>query len=134
VAPNALPAQSAFLLSFVAEGHPEKAWPGYARMRTRFPIQGAMLEAWARARVGQKDVALDLLRGLEEKYPNFGLTAQNFALGYGYLGDEENTVKWLERSADRHEWQVLNMGVNPAFKNMQDSPGFHRLKKRIGLE
>jgi allophanate hydrolase subunit 1 len=50
------------------------------------------------------------------------------------MGDEPNTVKWLERAADHHEWQVLAIGVAPGFKNMGDSPSFHSLKKRIRLE
>ena len=45
-----------------------------------------------------------------------------------------NTVKWLERSADRHEFQALNLAVHPAYANLRNSPGFLALKKRIGLE
>jgi hypothetical protein len=47
---------------------------------------------------------------------------------YVEIGDEANTAKWLNRSADVHEWQVLNAVVNPFYKNMQNSPAFHALK------
>jgi hypothetical protein len=59
---------------------------------------------------------------------------QWFALVYAFLGDEPNTVKWLQRSADRHEWQVLNLAVHPAYAFMEDSAGFRALKWRMGLE
>jgi hypothetical protein len=53
---------------------------------------------------------------------------QWFALVYVEIGDEANTAKWLNRSADAHEWQVLNAAVHPFYKNMQNSPEFHALK------
>ena len=59
---------------------------------------------------------------------------QWFALVYAFLGDEPNTVKWLERSADRHEWQALNVAVHPAYASMRNSPGFRALMKRMGLD
>jgi hypothetical protein len=57
---------------------------------------------------------------------------QWFALVDAFLGDETDTVKWLTRSADRHEWQALNLGVHPAYAGMRDSAGFRALRKRIG--
>jgi hypothetical protein len=39
-----------------------------------------------------------------------------------------NTAKWLNRSADADERQVLNAAVHPFYKNMQNSPEFHALK------
>ena len=34
----------------------------------------------------------------------------------------------------RREFQALNLAVNPTFATMRNTPGFHALKKRIGLE
>jgi hypothetical protein len=50
------------------------------------------------------------------------------------MGDEPNTLKWLERSADQREYAVLNIAVHPAYAFMRNAPGFHALKRRIGLE
>lgn len=52
---------------------------------------------------------------------------------YAVLGDETNTIKWLERSADRREWQALTIAVNPVFAPMEESAGFQKLRKRMGL-
>jgi hypothetical protein len=56
-----------------------------------------------------------------------------FAWVYGYLGDEPNAVKWLERSADLREFLALSLAVHPAFASMRNSSGFQALKKRMGL-
>jgi hypothetical protein len=62
---------------------------------------------------------------------------QWFALVYGLMdglmGDEANTVKWLARSADQHEWQVLNLAVNPLYGTLRNSARFRAIEKRIGL-
>jgi hypothetical protein len=50
------------------------------------------------------------------------------------MGDEPNTVKWLERSADRHEFQALNLAVHPVYAPMRNSAGFRALKRRMGLD
>jgi hypothetical protein len=45
------------------------------------------------------------------------------ALTYALLEDEQNTVKWLDRSASLHEWQALNLAINPAHASMHCSSG-----------
>ena len=72
----------------------------------------------ARARLGQRDDALRLIRPYEARFPNTAVPRQCFALFYALLGDEANTVNWLERSAERREMQVLNVAVNPVFRSM----------------
>src|ERR1019366_3362862 len=62
-----------------------------------------MFEAMAQAQAGHKEEALRLIRPFEEKYPNPGVGLQWFALVYALMGDEQNTMKWLERSADQHQ-------------------------------
>jgi eukaryotic-like serine/threonine-protein kinase len=92
-----------------------------------------MYEAMAQAGAGHRDQALRLIRPYEEKYPNPGVPMQWFALVYALMGDEPNTVKWLERSADRREGQVLNIAVSPLYAPMRNAEKFRALEKRIGL-
>jgi len=98
-----------------------------------YPGVFATTEAFAFAKQGRREDALNLIRPFEEKYPNSGVALQWIALVYAFLGDEANTVKWLERSADRHEFQSLNIAVHPAYAFMRNSPEFVALKKRMGL-
>jgi TolB-like protein len=116
----------------IAAGRTDLALQEIREWKRDFP--GAqMFEAMAQAKAGHKEEALRLIRPFEEKYPNPGVGLQWFALAYGLMGDEENTVKWLERSADQHEWQALNLAVNPVFAPMRQSTRFHALEKRMGL-
>lgn len=119
--------------SYVEEGRSDLALPVFRQLKQHFP-PAAVGEAMALAKAGRKDEALRLIRPYEEKYPNPGIAMQWLALVYGFMGDEPNTVKWLQRSADLHEYQVLSVAVEPAFAGMRNSPGFHALKKRIRLE
>jgi hypothetical protein len=48
------------------------------------------------------------------------------------MGDHTQTGKWLERPADPHEYQALNLAVNPAFAEMRNDPPFRAPIRRIG--
>jgi serine/threonine-protein kinase len=130
--PKAIPPQQMIGMTYVEEGRPELALPVFRQLKDRIP-HSEIYEAMAYAKSGQREAALRLIRPLEEKYPNPGVSMQWFALVYAFLGDEPNTVKWLERSADRHEWQALNLAIHPVYASMRNSPGFRALEKRMGL-
>jgi adenylate cyclase len=131
--PNILGAQQLIGLTYIEEGRPDLALADLEPMKKRFPF-APFREAMARARAGQREEALRLIRPFEEKYPNPGVSMQWFAAVYAFMGDEPNTVKWLERSADRHEWGALNIAIHPDYAGMRKSPGFRALEKRMGLE
>ncbi len=95
VAPNSIQAQMMFLKAKVWDGHANQTSPAYARLQQKFPAVDAMFEAWSRAIVRQKDESLKLLRQLEESYQNAGLPLAGFSRAYAFMGDEPNTVKWL---------------------------------------
>jgi TolB-like protein/Tfp pilus assembly protein PilF len=134
ITPDMVSAQLGNAATDAAEGHPERAWPVFQKLKERAPAAAAMSEAWTRSALGEREESLRLIRPYEEKYPNAGVAVQGFALVYAHLRDEANTLMWLERSADAREWQALTIAVNPAFKSMEGSPGFRKLKKRMGLE
>jgi tetratricopeptide (TPR) repeat protein len=120
-------------LTDIEEGHPELVLPILQQLEPRFP-QAQVVEAMAYARAGRREQALRLIRPFEEKYPEPGVAMQWIALVYAFMGDEPNTVKWLERSADRHEFQALNLAVHPVYAPMRNSAGFRALKRRMGLD
>ncbi len=131
--PNMIAAQQIIGGSYLGEHRPQLAVSLFRQLRPRFP-QAQLFEAMACAEAGQREEALRLIGPFLEKYQSSGVSLQWFALVYAFMGDEPNTVKWLERSADRHEWQVLNIAVQPAYASMENTPGFRALKKRMGLE
>ena len=119
-------------LSYVEEGRPEMALPIFRKLKQSFP-PAAVSEAMAQAKAGHRDEALRLIRPFEEKFPSAGTAAEWLALVYAFMGDELNSVKWLQQSADLHETQALSIAADPAFAPMRNSPGFQALEKRIGL-
>jgi hypothetical protein len=88
----------------------------------------------ALAHLGRREEATGLLRRLESDADQSpGLFRQWLAQGWAALGDHERTVKWLSKSADLHEFQVLNLAVNPSFAAMRNDSAFQALVHRIGL-
>jgi TolB-like protein/tetratricopeptide (TPR) repeat protein len=130
--PRMLWTQQLIGLTYVEDGRPELALPIFRKLKQRFP-PAQVCEAMALAKEGQKDEALRLIRPFEEKYPNSGIAMEWLALVYAFMGDEPNTVKWLQRSADLHEFQALSLAVDPAYAPMRNSPEFQALEKRMGL-
>jgi hypothetical protein len=116
-------------MSYVGEGHPELALPIFRQLEQRFPL-APVFEAMALAKAGRRKEALWLIGPFEQNYTNSSVLAEVYAL----LGDEPNTVKWLQREADLHVSQVLGLAVDPAFAPMRKSPEFRALEQRIGLK
>ncbi len=130
--PGMLAAQLVIAHTLLMDGDPELALKTFRKVEPSFP--GARLgEAMVLAKEGRRAEALGLIRRFEESYPNSGAPVVWIAMVYSLLGDGPNTLKWLERSADRHEGLVLFIGVSPHFAFLRDSPGFRALEKRIGL-
>ena len=129
--PKMLWTQQAIAFSYIEQGHPELALPIFRQLEQHYP-QAQLGEAMALAKNGRKDEALRLIRPYEEDHSS--IPAEWLALVYAFMGDEPNTVKWLQQSADLHETQVLSLAVDPAFAGMRKSPGFQALVKRLGLD
>ncbi len=118
--------------TYVVDGHPELALADYAKILPAGPI-GQATQAQALASAGRRDEALNFIRPMEEHYQRF-LPAFSFAAVYGFLGDEAGAMKWLERSADDHDFSLLYVKVTPAFDRLHNSPRFQALLKRVGLD
>jgi len=130
--PKIVQAQQLIGFTYIEEGRPSLALADLEPMRNNIPF-ARFREAMARARAGQKAQALELIRPFEDKYPSPGASMQGFALVYAFLGDEGNTLKWLERSADRREWAALNIAIHPVYAPMRNSSRFRALEQRMGL-
>jgi tetratricopeptide (TPR) repeat protein len=114
-------------------GRTQEALADLKKLEPLYP-PAPIFEAMAQARAGRRDEALRLVRLMENGPINGSLPRDWFALVYAFLGDEANTVKYLEMSADRREYQVMYMGIHPFFAFLRNNPRFRALKKRMGLE
>jgi serine/threonine protein kinase len=129
--PKLQSARMSIAWTYVQEGHPELALADYARISPAGAI-GKMVTAQALAGAGRREEALNLISPMEEHYQSF-LPAASFATVYGLLGDEENGMKWLERSADDRDFSLLYIKVSASFDRLRNSPRFQSLLKRMGL-
>lgn len=125
-------AKLALGLTYVEEGDPQLAMPIFEQTRPSF-AQAAVFEAMAMARAGERRSALELLRPFETEAGAAGVSAQWPALAYAFLGDAENTARWMERAADRHDFQALTAAVHPAFARVRRTPRYRALLQRMGL-
>jgi TolB-like protein len=97
------------------------------------PIVRVML-ARAEGIAGNREEALRILRPLESDARAGHIPMYWIASTYGAMNDEPNAVKWLERSIDLREILAIRIHVDFDFATMQNTPDFHRLKKRMGLD
>ena len=131
--PDQLTPQLMLNLSYIQSGQAELALKNLRPLEARFP-PSRLCEVITLGRSGRREEGLRLMGQLEAEYAqSTGVFRQWFALVWASLGDHARTVQWLERSADLHEFQVLNLAVNPAFAEMRNDPEFRALVKRIGL-
>jgi TolB-like protein/DNA-binding winged helix-turn-helix (wHTH) protein/Tfp pilus assembly protein PilF len=88
--------------------------------------------AYAQAR--KKREARKLIDELTEKSKQHYVSAFNFAVIYGGLGETERTLEWLEK-ADQERSPSLNLlNFSPAFRKLQGHPRFTELVRRAGLQ
>lgn len=131
--PDQLNPQFMLNVSHIEAGQAALALANLRELQTRFPPI-RLFEVMALGRSGRHDEGLRLIQQLEAEYARDpAVFRQWFALAWASLGDAAQTMKWLERSADLHEFQVLNLAVNPVFAEMRNRPEFRAMVQRIGL-
>ncbi len=131
--PDRLGPQFMLNISYIQAGQPEVALANLRPIETRFPPM-RLFEVMALGRLGHHEEGVRLIHQLETEYEGDPqVYRQWFALAWSSLGDHVQTLKWLERSADMRESQVLNLAVNPAFAEMRTDPDFRALVKRVSV-
>ena len=67
------------------------------------------------------------------KGPAFASPYQ-LALGYALLGDKDEALAYLQKSADAREGQVVYLKYEPIFDDIRSDPRYIALEKKVGLE
>jgi tetratricopeptide (TPR) repeat protein len=142
-APNDLFAKTILLdVAHTLQGRADLALQDYRRLEPKYP-QVKSYEAETLACAGRRQEALALIRPFEERHPhgempNLTFTGiydwGSFAGVYACMGDEAQTVKWLQKAADNRDAVVLTLGVNPIFAKVRNAPGVQAVMKRVGLK
>jgi len=131
--PNQLNPRLMLNYAYIESGQAKLALAQVEPLASKRPMY-RILDVMALAHLGRREEATGLLLRLEsDDEPSPGMFRQWLALGWAALGDHEQTVKWLAKSADLPEFQALNLAVNPSFAAMRTDPAFQALVHRIGL-
>jgi adenylate cyclase len=87
---------------------------------------------------GDKEAIKKLLPTLEEHMGEVmgpgALGALEIAGLYFCLGNKNEGFRWLERSYDRREFNLMNIRVNDSFDMIRDDPRYKQLLNKMGFE
>jgi hypothetical protein len=52
---------------------------------------------------------------------------------YAALGEKDKAIRWLEKSVEQHEGEVVWLATQPDYESLRDEPRFVSLLKRVNL-
>lgn len=94
-------------------------------------ILGALGQAYGRK--GDLEKARRMLTRLETMRSVSYAPATCLALTCLGLGQIDQALMWLEKGVDHHEFNVVLIGVHPAYDDLRGNPRFEKLMGRLGL-
>ena len=90
--------------------------------------------AYAYGVTGNKGEAQKTIESLKDKSKNNYVSPYYFAIAYAGLGENEQTLNWLERAyADRSDSLVLYLTADPQMEGIRSDPRYKDLLKRMNL-
>lgn len=91
------------------------------------------LLGYAEAKTGHREKALDIYHSLEQKSRQRDIDAYSLAIVATGLGEKEQALQWLEKSAEGRDGRLVNLRVHPMFDPLRTDPRFQALLRRMGL-
>ena len=85
------------------------------------------------AAAGKRDEAIKILEEVK------GLTGERYDLGahiaaiYAALGNEDQAFAWLDNAYEAHNFELVELKVNPMFDTLRSDPRFVELLGRMRL-
>jgi len=87
----------------------------------------------AHAAVGERDEALRLLAGLEERARKEHVPAFAFALAYTGLGEIERAFEWVERGVEARDEMMAENFLDPLFDPLRGDARYERALARLDI-
>ncbi len=94
-------------------------------------VIGVLVRGYAHA--GRRTDALRFLDELKRRKQSGYVPAAAFVNAYLGLGENDETVAWLERAYQEHSNILQWLKVHPYFDPLRDDPRFKNLLRRVGL-
>lgn len=89
---------------------------------------------YAYARSGRRSLARRILQELLDDSKRKYVTPIAIALVYCGLGDNDETLKWLDKAYEERAGGLLSLRVRPMWASLRPDPRFSELLQRLGLE
>jgi adenylate cyclase len=89
--------------------------------------------AIALTKIGQPDLARNLLNGMLEQSKTVYVPALFIAYIYAALKEMDTAFEWLEKAFEDKDGMLVFINVEPAFEVFQDDPRFEEYIKRINF-
>ena len=83
--------------------------------------------------LGETEIAREMLAKLLEKRKIQYVSAVNIAEIYAGLGDENETLNWLETACAEHDPDLTWLKIDKPYQIFRNNPRFQRLLEQIGL-
>ncbi|MEY2480739.1 MAG: adenylate cyclase [Verrucomicrobiota bacterium] len=94
------------------------------------PYPLALLAA-AKAKAGQREAALTILKQLETTAKQRYVPDYSFALIHLALGEKDQALQWLESSYQKRQPDVNTMRVDPYLQSLHGDPRFETLAEKV---
>jgi len=104
----------------------------WAAQRLAAPVTQAGL-ALSAACSGNRAAALAHIHQAEQPSAAGYTSPYQIAICYSAIGDRDQALSWLERSAERREMQMLYLKYEPLFDGIRSDPRYVALERRVGL-
>lgn len=120
-----------FLLGYLdlKEGRADAALAHFERADAEaFRLLGTTMVEFTR---GHERESLQALEELQSKY-EVGFAYQ-IAEAYGWRGDKDQTIHWLERAYELNDAGLFRMRYDPMLAIARDDPRFKALAKKVGI-
>ncbi len=113
----------------------DEAFAAYQKRRAIAGDSQEKIEAYEQAykKGGWKGYLQKVLEIDKEEFKQGKISAGVIAMQYALLGENEEALKWLERSYENREDAVAWLKVEPAWNNLRSDPRFQDLVRRVGL-
>ena len=94
---------------------------------------GVACLGYAYAKNGNRAEAARIIASLEKDYGAGKASAEDIAIVFGALGDNDRAFEWLEKSFEAREVGLMTMKWEPALQPLANDPRFSNLLRRMGL-
>jgi serine/threonine-protein kinase len=88
---------------------------------------------FAYGKAGRRAEALEMLSRLRDLAKQTYVPPMEFAVIYLGLGDDDNTLLWLNKACDERFLTIISLQVEPSFDHLRADPRFQELVRRVNL-